>query len=273
MKSTDQDYVDANRLAWNASAPHHKAAIRYRDILEGFKQPGYSCLDDVLRAQLNDLGVAGKDVAQLCCNNGCEILSVKNLGAARCVGFDQAGEFLEQAVDFRAAAGIDCEFVETDVNKIDSAYDAAFDIILITIGVFGWMPNLQRFVGVISRLLRPGGVVCIFEQHPILNMMEPYDLPNDPTRLVHSYFKATPFEDEGVILYDGSIIKEDVKSYWFVHTLADIMTAFLDKALTIEIFKEYPHNISSAEYDIYNNQAAQLPQSYMLLLRKSVCTD
>lgn len=268
MSKTHQDYVEANRQSWNAAAPHHKASARYQNLLEGFKQPGCSRLDDILTEHLLKLGITGKDVAQLCCNDGCELLSVKNLGAARCVGFDQSGGFLEQARTFRAAAGIGCDFVETDVYKIDPTYNGSFDIVMITIGVFGWMPDLKRFVAVASRLLRKGGAVCIYEQHPIINMMEPYDVPDDPAKLVHSYFKETPFEDDVAYMYDGTASWESPAKYWFVHTLADVLTAFLDESLMIEVFKEYPHNISSAEYNMYNNQTAQLPQSYMLVVRK-----
>lgn len=269
MKKTDQDYIEANRQSWNAAAPHHKASSRYQSILEGFRQPGYSCLDDILTKRLLSLDVAGKDVVQLCCNDGCEILSVKNLGAARCVGFDQAGGFLDQARAFRAVAGIDCDFVETDVHKIDVSYDGSFDIVLITIGVFGWMPDLNRFVSVASRLLRKGGAVCMYEQHPIINMMEPYEVPDDPARLVHSYFKSTPFEDDVAYMYDGTASWKSPKKYWFVHPLADIITAFLAEDLVIEVFQEYPHNISSAEFNMYNDQTAQLPQSFMLVVRKA----
>lgn len=269
MSSTNQSYIDANRAAWNASAPHHLGSARYQRLLQGFAKPGFSCLDDILTERLRALGVAGKDVAQLCCNNGCEILSVKNLGAGRCVGFDQSGAFLEQARAFRAVGGIDCDFLETDVNKIPGSFDASFDIVLITIGALCWMPDLPAFMAVVERLLRPGGAVCLCEEHPILNMMEPFDLPDDPTRLVHSYFKDTPFEDEGPIVYDGTVIREGLKQYSFVQTLADIITACLGEGLAIEHFREFPHNISSADYEIYSNQPAQLPLCYMLVARKS----
>jgi SAM-dependent methyltransferase len=155
MTRTHRDYVDANRAAWNASAPHHRRAAWYEGILKGFAKPGHLCLDDILTGRLLALDVAGKDVAQLCCNNGREILSVKNLGAGTCVGFDQAGAFLEQAEEFRATGGIDCRFVETDVYRVPSDFDASFDIVLITIGVLGWMPDLPGFFAVASRLLRP----------------------------------------------------------------------------------------------------------------------
>ena len=56
--------------------------------------------------------------------------------------------------------------------------------------------------------------------------------------------------------------------YWFVHTLGDVMMACLDQGLALQHFREYPHNISSAEFDIYEEQEAQLPLSYVLVMRK-----
>jgi SAM-dependent methyltransferase len=260
--------IEANRQAWNASAPHHETSERYRRLLEGFAKPGFTALDAVLTERLQALDIAGKDVAQLCCNNGCEILSVKNLGAARAVGFDQAGAFLKHGEAFRAAGKIDCDLVETSVYEIDASYNGTFDVVFLTIGVFGWMPDLPGFIAVVERLLRPGGAFLVFEQHPIMNMMEPWGHPNEPARLVHSYFKPEPFIEEGPIIYDGRSAPGDEKHYWFVHTLGDVLTACLDRGLAIEHFMEYAHNISSVDFDIYNDQPAQLPQCYTLIARK-----
>lgn len=266
MAKTRDDYTAANRAAWEASARYHEEGEEFAALLEGFAKPGFTCLDAVLTERLMALGVAGKEVAQICCNNGREILSVKNLGAGRCVGFDQSGAFLAQGRRLAAAGSIDCEFVEGDVYKIPATHDGAFDLVLITIGVFGWMPELGAFFDVIARLLRPGGALLVYEQHPIMNMFEPGDA--DPLKPVHSYFKAEPFEDTGAIVYDGAQNLPGARQYWFVHTLGDLMSACLARGLAIEQFREYPHNISSAEFDIYNDQGAQLPVSYDLVARK-----
>ena len=92
--------------------------------------------------------------------------------------------------------------------------------------------------------------------------------PDDPGRPVHSYFKAEPFEDQGAIVYDGAQGLPGATQYWFVHTLGDLMSAGLEHGLALEHFREYPHNISSAEFDVYNGQEAQLPASYVLVARK-----
>jgi SAM-dependent methyltransferase len=159
------DYTAANRAAWDASAPYHEEGAEFAGLLEGFAKPGFSCLDAELTERLEALGVAGKDVAQLCCNNGREILSVKNLGAGRSVGFDQSGAFLAQARRLAAAGGLDCDFVEGDVYEIPAEFDGAFDMVLITIGVFGWMPDLRAFFDVVARLLRPGGALLVYPHY------------------------------------------------------------------------------------------------------------
>jgi SAM-dependent methyltransferase len=265
-KST-RDYTSANRRAWDQAAPHHRSIDRYRELLEGFATPGFSCLDAEEIERLQAIGVEGKAVAQICCNNGRELLSIKNRGAARCVGFDQSARFLAQAAELAAAGGIDCRFVETDVYDIPAEFDDSFDLVVITIGVFGWMPDLGGFFDVVDRLLRPGGHLFIHEQHPINNMLEPGD--PDPHRLANSYFRAEPFVENEIIVYEGERNEPGEVHYWFVHTLSDVITACLERGLSLVQFAESPVNISSEIYDVYQDREAQLPLSYSLTARKS----
>ena len=267
MPKQDRDYTAANRAAWNAAAAHHRADEQYQRLLDGFATPGFSCLDETETALWHRLDVTGKRVAQLCCNNGRELLSVLNLGAAAGAGFDQAGEFLAQGRELAGIAGRDCDFVEGDVLAVPARYDASFDVVFTTIGVFGWMPDLARFIGVVGRLLKPGGAFFAYEEHPILNMFEPER--DDPFTPVNSYFKAEPFEEAVSLDYYGNAEYEAPVHYWFVHKLSDIVTACLDHGLTLEHLAEYPHNISAAYFDKYEDQPAQLPLSFSMIARKA----
>ena len=56
------------------------------------------------------MGVQGKDVVQLCCNNGRELISIQRMGANRCVGVDISAAFIAQAEQLNDAAGADCTF-------------------------------------------------------------------------------------------------------------------------------------------------------------------
>jgi SAM-dependent methyltransferase len=193
-------------------------------------------------------------------------LSIKNLGAARCVGFDQSSAFLAQAAELKAVGALECQFVEGDIYQTAPEFDSAFDLVVITIGVLGWMPELGKFFDVAVRLLRPGGQLFIHEQHPITNMLEPGD--GDPFALVHSYFRSEPFADDDIIVYDDEDAGKGKTYYWFVHTLADTITACLERGLALDHFAEYPTNISSEEFDRFEDREAQLPLSYSLTASK-----
>lgn len=265
--TTDRDtYVAANRAAWNASAEHHRGNRAWRDLVAGFATPGHSCLDEIDIESLTTIGVSGKDVAQICCNNGRELLSIRNMGAARCVGFDQSHAFLDQARELTAIAGQDCEFVEGDVYHIPADYDGCFHLVVITIGVFGWMPALPSFFAVVARLLRPGGQLYVYEEHPVMNMFDPATArPFEPA---NAYFRTEPEAANHAIVYDGAQADQTTTHYWFFHTLSDVLTACLENGLTIERFREYAHNISNVEFDIYEDRGVAMPMSYTLVARK-----
>ncbi len=260
-----KDITSANREAWEEAAPLHREQNLERQ-LAAIREPGYSCLDEVETARLLALGVAGKDVAQLCCNNGRELLSVKNLGAGRCVGFDGAEGFLEQARELAAAGGLDCEFVCSDVYEIPADYDAGFDLVTITIGVVSWMPDLSGFLAVAARLLRPGGALFIYEQHPILLMIEP-GKADEPVSWDYSYFRREPFiESDGLDYYGGGTYESKPMTS-FQYGLAEVVMAGLASGLAVEHFEELPGHISNTWYNV-ERQGPELPMSYTLVLRK-----
>lgn len=265
MSLTRQQYVAANRESWNESAPKH-AARNQEQLIADFAAPGHSCLDAIETAQLKALGVTGSDVGQLCCNNGQELVSVKGLGAARCVGFDNADEFLDQARQIAAAAGQEVEFHHGDIHEIPQHFDACFDILYVTIGALCWMPKLVDFFAVVDRLLHPGGAILVYEHHPILAMWDPFD-DVDPPPWKHSYFKQDPWVDtDGLDYFDGESY-ESKPLYTFQHTLSEIFMACIDNGLAIESFAEYDHD-QSLSYGHLERLEAKLPLSYTLVARK-----
>lgn len=261
------DYIRANQAAWNQAAPFHEETKDFADLLDRVSQPNYSCLDQVQTEWLAKIEVEGKDVVQLCCNNGRELLSIEKLGAAECVGIDISGEFVKQAQRLAKAGGLSSRFIECDVYDLPSDYDGRFDLCVLTIGVFGWMPDLDSFFGVIYRLLRPSGKLFVHQEHPIVNMFDPEG--DDPFSMVNSYFKDDPFVETDIIVYDGQKQGNGKEHYWFVHPLSSVFTSCLSSGLKLEHFTEYGDNISSDEFCVFENQEAQLPLSYVLVASKS----
>ncbi|MCJ2142539.1 class I SAM-dependent methyltransferase [Methylobacterium sp. E-066] len=220
-------------------------------------------MEDALRA----IGLEHSNVAQLCCNNGRETVSLMNLGARAATGFDQSEAFLDQARELARTAGRACRFVAGDVHAIDAQYDGSFDLVVVTIGVFGWMPDLARFMAVPARLLRPGGRILIHEEHPVANLFEPKQEP--PLLVRHSYFRDTPFVGENAIVYGDGPAPRVGPHYWFVHPMSQVIESLIGAGLAIERFQELPDNISTTAHDALA-AGRLLPLSYLLQARKSL---
>jgi SAM-dependent methyltransferase len=261
-----KDFTEAQRKAWDEVASIHKES-EFEGLLSGFKQPGYSCLDAVETSLLHKIGIQGKAVAQLACNNGRELLSVKNLGAGRCVGFDISGEFIDQARTLAKAGKISCEFDQLDVYDMPAAYNGQFDLVYITIGAICWMPDLGAFFDVIVRLLKSGGSVLIYDMHPFLGMFSELD-KSDPAVPMLSYFNTQPVLDsDGGLDYYTQKSYESSPRWWFHYKLSDLFEAALVRNLAILSFKEYPHDIGNV-FAHLDGRKAQLPLCYTLILRK-----
>jgi hypothetical protein len=80
-------FTQANRKAWNEVMPYHQKA-KDEEWDKKYSDPNYIFQVDPELGMLNKIGFEGKDIAHLSCNNGIELLSLKRMGAGRCVGFD-----------------------------------------------------------------------------------------------------------------------------------------------------------------------------------------
>jgi len=112
----------------------------------------------------------GKDNRPVHCNNGRELISAVQLGARAGLGFDFSTAFIRQARDLCDGAGVNIDFIETDIYEIPARYSAVSDVLMMTSGALCWMPDLRRYFGVASRVLGPGGSLVIYETHPFLEM-------------------------------------------------------------------------------------------------------
>jgi SAM-dependent methyltransferase len=262
-----EDFTTANREAWNEVAPIH-AQHNHSRLLERFRTPSYSCLDQLETERLTALGLQGKAVAQLACNNGRELLSIKNLGAGRCVGFDISTAFIAQANDLARASTITCEFVCTDVYEIPQNYDRNFDLVYISIGVLNWMPDLDAFFAVSAHLLRAAGSIFIYDSHPLLDMLDEEDREL-PVKLRDSYFDWGGEPDTLGLDYYGNTPYAARPHYAFHHTLSNILGGLIRNGLAIHAFDEYAHDISGG-FPHLQGVEPKLPMSFMLIGQKQM---
>ncbi len=258
-------YTDANRRAWDEVTPYHQRA-KAGKFFQAFRTPGYSSLDQHVTAKLREVGLAGKRVVQIACNDGRETLSLKNLGAASVVGIDISSAAIDEARKLSSDSGVPGEFICSDIYELNPATLEPADLCFITIGCFGWMPDLDEFFGKVSRLIKPHGQILIYEQHPFVEMFDG-GKPNPQLQIEQSYFKTEPYADEEGLDYWGNVEYKGPLNYWFVHKLSDIFMGLLRNRFQIQDFTEYPHDISNVHAGLENDRI-KLPLSMIVVAAK-----
>lgn len=61
------------------------------------------------------------------------------------------------------------------------------------------MPDMTLFFSHVARVLKPGGVLVVYETHPFLEMLDPES--DDPWRIENSYFHKEPVVETSEIVY------------------------------------------------------------------------
>ena len=272
MPKNREEYTRANRIAWNETAPRH-AAQNNAELFEAFKNPDHVVFEgDVLQA-LQQVGVKGKRVIQLCCNNGCETLSLRNMGATYCVGVDAAEGFLAHGREMiRIAQAEDqVELLQSDVYDLPGNLQGDFDIVLTTIGVLGWMPDVGKFFEIIQGLLKPGGKLVMEEMHPILFMYEENNETGVST-IENSYFGQQTWEETSGLDYYSGEEYESSPNYSFMHRLDEILMAAINSGLNLTSFKELDYDISFYCKDL-ENRPAKPPLGFVMVMENSRSVD
>lgn len=144
------------------------------------------------------------------------------------------------------------DFVVGDVYSAVSVLDAVsdldqggrFDLVYTGVGVLCWLPDIDRWAGVVAELLRPGGRLFIRDGHPMLHATNE-SRPDGLLTLEYPYFEAEPLIWDG----DGTYVRTDHKiahttTYQWSHGLGELITALLRHGLELILFEEHdtaPH--------------------------------
>jgi len=260
------DYTEANRQAWNAAMPYHrKAKDSYWDAC--FADRNWIFQTEPELSELNKLGIQGKNIVHLCCNNGIELLSLKRMGAGYCLGIDicdvAIGDAKRRAVQF----ALTVDFLRSDVYAVNNDHNGEFDIVYITIGALTWLPDLPAFFALARRLLKNTGSVFIYEQHPLMNVLawDTTDQSHTP-ELVESYFRTQSMAYYDSLDYYGNQEYDSPVKYEWLPTLTDIISALIDNGFVLTAFQEYEHDISGG-LSWVQKTGLRLPLSYILTAR------
>jgi len=261
------NYITDNKAAWEEAFDHRHQNWGDENYkrLKSEKLPFFNA---GLREELLKTDFTNKSVAQFCCNNGREILSLMQLGAKNGVGFDIAENIIAQAKDTAKMADIiNCEFEACNILDIPAKYHNSFDFIFFTIGAITWFEDLTLLFAKVSKCLKNNGLLLINDFHPFENMLP---LPeddcfdgNDLNRFAYSYFRKEPWiENNGMGYISVSYSSKTFTS--FSHTMSGIINALSANGMKTIKLKEYDYDIGLT--DVYDGKG--FPLSFTLLAEK-----
>jgi SAM-dependent methyltransferase len=230
------DYIAANRLNWD-----DRASLHASDTTGGYRiatvLAGGSSLHAIETAEIGD--VAGKDIVHLQCHIGLDTISLKQLGARSATGLDFSPKAIEAARDFAGKAKADVRFVEASVYDAPAALGETYDLVYVTWGAIGWLPDIFGWAKVVAALLRPGGRLYLLEGHPQMNQMEAHN-----GRLELQFGWRTPvaeplvFDDAQTYTGDSRPLANQ-RCYEWLHPLSDVVNAVIAAGLSVEFLNEH----------------------------------
>ncbi len=224
-------YFEANKELWNQRTTVHKDSSFYN--LEGFKA-GEPVLTPIELSELGD--VNGKSLLHLQCHFGMDTLDWARRGAV-VTGMDLSDNAITEARRLNDELGLQAKFICCNVYDLPAHLDEKFDIVFTSYGVVGWLPDLDKWAGIIARYLKPGGTFYIAEFHPVVWMFD-----DDFTHIKYSYENRELIitENQGTYTDRNADIKG--KEYSWNHSLSEVLNALINAGLGIRLFNEHMYS-------------------------------
>jgi SAM-dependent methyltransferase len=232
------DYRELNRANWDERAPAHAASPGY-GVQRFVEDPDH--LSGVVRFDLPRLGdVRGLRGIHLQCHIGTDTLSLARLGATM-TGLDFSRPALAEAAELARRTGTVLDLRQADVyDAVAMAGAGAFDLVYTGIGALCWLPDIQRWAGVVAGLLRPGGRLFLREGHPMLWALAE---PGGDGRVVveFPYFERPEplvWDDASTYVETDVVLRSTVTHEWN-HGLGEIVTALLSVGFELTALEEH----------------------------------
>lgn len=263
-----EEYIKNNKAAWE-EAFENRASSWGGDIVECVANNNYVFFEADMVDVLRKYDMRDKSVAQFCCNNGRELLSlVKSTSAKEGIGFDIAENQVEFANQKAKELDLNCRFVAINILDIGEEYKNKFDFIIITIGALCWFRSMDQFFAVVSSTLKKDGVIIINEQHPFTNMLLTPDEDgynaDQPFNCVYSYFEHEWIGNSGMF-YMTQKMYESKTFTDYTHSISEIVDAMCKNGILITGMKEFDYDISES---FENLSGKRFPLSWIIEGRK-----
>lgn len=221
--------LKTNRRLWDEWTRVHRDSPFY-DV------PAFLAGSDSLNAlEVEEVGpVDGRRLLHLQCHFGLDTLGWARRGAS-VTGVDFSPDAISEARRLAVEAGIEAEFVLSDIYGLADEELGAYDLVFTSYGVLPWLPDLAEWGRVIAKHLRPGGVFYMVEFHPVAGMLN-----DDGERITWPYLAAgSPLELHERGSYADPHADVSQLSYQWPHGLGDVVSAIAAARLRVQYLREH----------------------------------
>lgn len=230
--------VECNKHAWSQLSQDHYNAFKAL-LLDGT----YS-LNKYILNEIGDL--KGKKVIHLQCNTGADTILLSKLGAKQMIGVDIVPDNIYYAKKLAGDLGVkNVDFIESDIMTFMNKHNDKYNVVFVSEGAIGWLPDLNIWAKTIRHLLTDDGYFYAFDSHPFFLTFNQNKLPKKKTEIQYPYFCRTPDEEDSIGGYI-SPPKGNVKAYFWQYKVSDIINSLTNAGMHINFFNEYKENFYDA---------------------------
>lgn len=180
----------------------------------------------------------GVRIANICGSCGKKAVPLAVLGAEVTV-FDISADNQRYALELARGAGVEIDYQVCDVLEIDmEQYGGYFDMVFMEGGILHYFHDIDQFMGIMYRLLQPGGELICSDFHPFTKVMDALDL-QQPTM---SYFSTDVFEGEmaHARFYEEEVRRSFPKCSYRKYTISEIINGVIGAGFVFRKMEEYP---------------------------------
>ena len=221
--------LDANRRMWDERVPVHVGSSFY-DV-QGFIEGG----TQLYPFETEEVGaVRGRSLLHLQCHIGLDTLSWAREGA-EVTGIDFSRPAIEAARDIARRCDLAARFEVGEVHEAPEMLGTRYDVVYTGRGALCWLPDIERWAGVVSRLVEPGGLLYLSEFHPVTDIFSDRELVVE-----NAYFDdGVPFVDQSGDTYtDGAMEMRNTVDYTWTHPVGSVVNALVRRGFVLEHLAE-----------------------------------
>ena len=207
------------------------------------------------------------------CAGGRDTLSLWNQGAKEVIGVDISDVMIDCARRKSEALNAPAQWFRCDVLNTPRELNGTADLVYTGRGALNWIMDLETWATVPARLLKPGGVLYIFEGHPVSWIWDMDASEPKLDAMYGDYFDRKIHMEQGwPDSYIGELSKPKqelsakCERQW---NLGNVVNACVKAGLVIEQLNEYPDEYWEAFPNVPKDVVRKLPNTYSLLCRKA----